>query len=214
MCRNLSVTLAFLVLPLIASAANPRFALKAGIATAEQEFNYTYLGSPDFDSRTGLDIGLSAEWPLLRPISLGAEVHYVQKGMVIRFLQLDYARAPTGRSISRLDNRVDYISLPLALRASMPLGNHRFFLLAGPRVDLKIGHEWPFEEDILYSEFDKSVIGAIVGVGAVIEVDRAMGLLFEANYHHDYSHSYRSHLLTVKNRSWQILIGIEFQGGG
>lgn len=197
------------ILPLSTIGETLHYGVKTGVTFANQDFNYTEFGSPNFETHIGWDIGLFAEWQLLPVVSLATALHYVQKGMTIKVSTPSYMNAPTGFFLSSFSNRVDYLSLPLLAKFSMPLGKARTYLFIGPRLDIKVGQRATMGFDELYDELESSVFGGTVGIGQELPIFSSVAMVAEAYYHHDFTEAYKTDLLVVKNRAWGILVGVE-----
>ena len=88
------------------------FGVKTGCVFANQDFDYTanFLNL-DTQNRYGLNIGAFIELLSKANLNLLIEIHYVQKGMVVKFKEYDMFANYI--STIELDNRVDYLSLPV-----------------------------------------------------------------------------------------------------
>ncbi|MDH4157283.1 MAG: PorT family protein [candidate division Zixibacteria bacterium] len=180
------------------------YGIKGGLALSNQDFDYTDVGDPDFDNYMGFEVGLFAELPLISKASAAAGLSYTQRGLKVKSLATAYAGRPvTVESRSHLD----YLSLWAALKVHLAVGSGRTYLLAGPRLDLKIGTKGEFSD--LYDDFSGSVFGGTIGLGQEYSV-RVLTLLLEVTYSMDFSEAYTSTLLTVKNRSFGFLAGVKF----
>jgi hypothetical protein len=196
------------ILPLSTIGETLHYGVKTGVTFANQDFDYTF-GSPDFDTHIGWDIGFFAEWRFVSALSMAAELHYVQKGHVIKVSTPSYMRAPTGRRLSSFSSRVDYLSLSLLAKFSMPLVKARTYLFIGPRLDIKVGQKATLGFDELYDEFESSVFGGTIGIGQELPIFSSVAVVTEVYYHHDFTEAYKTDLLVVKNRAWGILVGVE-----
>lgn len=196
------------ILPLSAISGTLHYGVKTGVSLANQDFDYTF-GSPDFYTHTGWNIGFFAEWRLLPAVSLATALHYVQKGMTIKVRSTSYDRAPSGSVFASFSSRVDYLSLPLLAKFSIPLGKARTYLFIGSRLDIKIGQDATQGMEVVYDEFESSVWGGTIGIGQAFPLSSCVAALVEVYYHHDFTEAYKTDLLVVKNRAWGILLGVE-----
>ncbi|MFH1372540.1 MAG: porin family protein [bacterium] len=208
MCKIVFLTVLFCSWQLGAACGTFHYGAKTGVTFASQDFDYTEFGSPDFDTRIGLGLVVFGEWPILPALSVVAELQYVPKGHKISFQVPDYSRIPNSRLLS-VTARVDYISLPLLLRVSVPEGRARTYLFAGPRFDIKVGHAESMGFEVLYRDFKPTIWGGSIGVGQTLPVSTGIAALIEFHYHYDFDEAYRTHLLVVKNTAWAILVGVE-----
>jgi hypothetical protein len=198
-----------LLLVLVVFAAAPQvlsrslsYGIKGGLALSNQNFDYTAIGDPDFDNYMGFEVGLFAELPLISKASAMAGLNYTQRGLKVKALATGYAgRLYTVESRSHLD----YLSLWAALKVHLALGSGRTYLLAGPRLDMKIGSHGELSD--LYDDFSGSVFGGTIGLGQEYSA-KVVTLLLEITYSIDFSDAYESAELTVKNRSFGFLVGV------
>ena len=178
------------------------YGIKGGLALSHQSFEYAELSDPDFDNYLGFEVGLFAELPLIPKTAVAAGLSYTQRGLKVKSLATAYAGRPvTVESRSHLD----YLSLWAILKVHLAIGSGRTYLLAGPRLDRKIGTVGEFSE--LYDDFSSSVFGGTVGLGQEYSL-RVLTLLVEVTYSMDFSDAYTSESLTVKNRSFGFLVGV------
>ncbi len=204
MKKALLVLLVVFAVPPQVLSRSLSYGIKGGLALSNQSFDYTEIGDPDFDSYMGFEVGLFAELPLISKASATAGLSYTQRGLKVKSLATAYAGRPvTVESRSHLD----YLSLWAALKVHLVIGSGRTYLLAGPRLDMKVGSKGAFSD--LYDEFSSSVFGGTVGLGQEYSV-RVLTLLLEVTYSMDFSDAYASPELTVKNRSFGFLAGVRF----
>ena len=122
------------------------YGLKGGVVIANQDFDYTQGFEADTKNRTGLDIGVVAEWLDLRVLSVLTEVHYIQKGHIIENARYD----EFGKSQS-INFRFDYLSVPVLAKFTLRTQYAMPYLVIGPRFDYLLGYE---SEIPLYVRFD------------------------------------------------------------
>lgn len=144
---------AFLLLSVVAmllvwsvgEAAQPRIGIKVGMAqtalpeTDEGNILYypqagEFIGFPGEQSRSGMAGGLSVELPLNSTWVFRPELLYVQKGK-------------KGGS-PKLELALDYVEIPLLMKASIPLGGGLSgSLFGGPGLALCVKHELTSAEE-------------------------------------------------------------------
>ncbi|HEX9654313.1 MAG TPA: outer membrane beta-barrel protein, partial [bacterium] len=107
-------------------------------------------------------------------------------------------------------NRVNYFSVPILAKLSL-LSNRVFspYLVAGPRVDFKLGYESTFFGDV-YKDFKRVTYGASVGLGTELKVSNNFSSLLEVRFSPDFANAYASDLLTVRNQALEFLFGVKF----
>ena len=109
-----------------------------------------------------------------------------------------------------LTPRVDYLVFPLMAKFRLSLGGVAPYLVAGPTVSLLLGYEGQ-EFEPVYKHLEKTDIGGSLGLGCEIPVSGRTMILAEARYSPSFSKAFSNENLTVKNSSFEILVGIAFQ---
>ena len=184
----------------VAGQRTTAYGIKGGLtrATLDTEFADGFdLGQ---QYRTGLDAGIFLEW-LGPSFAILNEVHYIRKGMLTEEVLTDSSGTVIGTA--EYGDRLDYLSFPLLARLAFGSGMVRYYLAAGPRIDLLVGFKTA-RYGLLYTEFPPLCLGADVGVG----VEIAGWFLLEARYSHDITFAYKSDSERIKNRSLQLLLGL------
>jgi hypothetical protein len=167
------------VLPISTMGENFHYGVKTGVTLTNQDFDYTEFGSLDLDTRIGWDFGVFAEWGLVPAVSMVNELHYIQKGHVTKVVVPGYSRVPTGMSYVSFSSRVDYLSLSLLAKISLPFGRAKTYLFAGPRFDVKIGQDATLGMENVYDEFKSSIWGGTVGIGQTLTLSSCVTALVE-----------------------------------
>ena len=197
------------ILPLSTIGETLHYGVKTGVTFANQDFDYTEFGSPNFNTYSGWDIGFFAEMELVPAISLASELHYVQKGHVIKVHEQTYDRVPTGHAMRSFSSHIDYLSLSVLAKTSLSFGGARTYLFAGPRIDIKVGQNATLGMEVVYDEFESSVWGGTIGIGQEFPLSSCAAALVEVYYHDDFTEACQTNWLTVKNRAWGIVVGVE-----
>lgn len=160
--------------------------------------------------RIGFNVGLYAEWLGLPFFSLITQVEYDQRG----YLETYYVSLPlpAGFATKLASQRIDYLSVPILAKITFPIDGVQPYILAGPRVDVKLGYEktylgdWPTPP---YSEFKSTDFGASIGAGLTLPNFPMLPILFEFRYNLDASSSYKTSFSTYRNNSCDIWIGVQ-----
>jgi len=115
----------------------------------------------------------------------------------------------------KLDNRVDYLALPIVmtfrLEATQPSPISSIYMIVGPRVDFLLGYKAE-GVNIVYEKLKTMNIGGDIGIGVEFSIINLPKILAELRYNHDFTNAYETDLLRVKNRSFEILFGLNFKG--
>jgi hypothetical protein len=218
MKKTVMSTVLFLLLvsSSVSAAASLRYGIKAGLAGANQIWEYSNsLGTVNRDHRTGVVVGAFLNLPRIRSFQFRPEALYVQKGSQIGVTHMTYAGVPQGTTI--LKDRIDYLSLRATARVKTSAGPLGLYFLGGPRLDLKIGTSSDIdspEMEAILDAYKSSVVGLTVGLG----LERAMGakgsLFVEVCYDFDFGEAAKyvgdEATLTIDNRAVLVMVGMAF----
>lgn len=180
------------------------YGLKGGIVVANQDFNYTQGFEADTKNRTGLDVGVFAEWLNHSYFSILTEVYYIQKGHADEDTRTDEFGNPA--STIRHDNRLDYLSVPLLVKITLRTKHALPYLVIGPRFDYLLGYKSETSKE-LFDEIKNTGMGGTVGLGLESK-SKPVKFLLEFRYSPDFTNAYKTNLLKVKNNSFEILLGL------
>ena len=183
---------------------------KLAFTSAGQDYELTFAPDNETERRFGVGAGAFIEWFDLPVFSLITQVEYLPRGMKQEF----NVTGPDGPEIlgtSTIENRLDYISIPVLAKARLDLGSFSPYVLSGFRFDYLLGFE--SEDgvyDPLYSRFDRSILGCSVAAGVETGALLPVGLLAEIRYNFDLNDSYATDVLTVSNNAIDLWLGVTF----
>ena len=207
--RCFSILIVFLLANSAAHSQLVRsYGVKLGAVSANQTWHYTSTSDLTTDSRWGITGGLYLELLDVPFLSVVAEVQYTQKGMKFSApITTESQPEGTGQFMT-ISPRVDYLSLPLLgkLRLHSPVFTP--YLIAGPRVDLLISKKGDVY-GLVIDKFKSTDVGGTVGVGVEIHTLLPVGLLAEIRYNASFRDSFKTEFLTVRNRSFDFLVGLQ-----
>jgi hypothetical protein len=182
---------------------------KIACTSAAQVFDYTDF-RPDFERRTGVNAAVFLEWFDGAPFSLVTQLEYAQRGMRLKFAQI----GQTGPEIIGYFyqyNRIDYLSLPIVAKLSLPYQTISPYAIAGLRLDFMLGYKSDGNSfNSVYDGFAKTIYGATFGAGAELKVFQGFPVVLEARYNLDLKNSYKTQYLQVKNNSIDVWLGIAY----
>jgi hypothetical protein len=159
------------------------------------------------DYRWGITGGVYVELLDVPLLSLVAEVQYTQKGMSFS-LPVTTESQPFGTGqFMTLSPRVDYLSFPLLAKLRLLFPILTPYIIAGPRADLLV-YKKGDGFDAVIDEFKSTDVGATVGVGVEVNTPLPVGLLAEVRYNASLTDSFKNEFLTVRNRSFDFLVGL------
>jgi hypothetical protein len=182
--------------------------VKAGYTSAHQTLEYVQF-TQEVKRRPGINMGAYAEWFNLPVFSVITQVEYDQRGMQIDVVHTE--NNPTQAQSVTLDNRVDYLSVPVFVKFTLPGAVLSPYVIAGPRFDVLLSSK---SDDgfytAVYDGFKKSSMGASVGAGIVLDFPLLVGFLAEARYNFDLSDAFSNQSLKVRNDSFDLWFGVAF----
>ena len=188
------------------------YGVKAAFTSASQSFTYQnppFPGfGPDIKRRTGFGIALYAEWFNLQVISIVSQIEYTQRGIGEEIA----ITGPNGPTIIRTevrDKRLDYLSIPILAKTSVPFGNVTPYILIGPRIDFLLGYRDEFiVGNSIYQDFKKTMFGGTIGTGFALADLLPTTISVEFRYNIDLGDSYDTSLLKVRNNAYDIWVGV------
>ena len=213
--KNLS-TILLLALITCASQSNSQllksYGIKAAITSSSQRFSYSNPSwpgyGPDVKKRIGFGIAFYAEWLNVPVISIVSQIEYAQRGMGE---EITVSNSPSLTAIHTevLDKRLDYFSIPILAKASVPFGNVTPYILIGPRVDILLGyHDELIVGTSIYQDFKKTMFGGTVGAGFSLSDILPVNISLEGRYNFDFDDSYDKSILKIRNSAYDIWVGI------
>ena len=206
MTRIFTVVLA-LGLLVAGVAAQPSFGVKAGLALADQDWDYRDFDQ-DFDSRLGMQFGIFAEFAVTDYVHVTPELRYVPVGVKVKYWVTE-SYDPLVTREETATSRIDYLSIPVLIKIAYPSETVSPYVIVGPRIDFQVGTNANGLEAV-YDELDKTVYGLTVGAGAEYAMSPKYRLLAEFSYSPDFSKAYETSLLSVTNKTLSFLIGVRF----
>jgi Outer membrane protein beta-barrel domain len=178
----------------------PRVGITGGLSVANTISSYN--GYYSTSSILGFSAGITAEIPLIYPLSFEPEVLFSQKG---------YQAATTDGTLTQRNN---YIDIPLLAKFRIVRG---FNFLVGPQINIPISSTTTFNNGFNTSSetnytdnTNKSYIAGVVG----LSIDLNQNVDIHARYVLDLSsntYDVNSPIPDYRNQVWQFGIGIKFQ---
>jgi hypothetical protein len=202
----LSILIFVIVLPsLVQAQIFKGYGFKAGAVRASQSFDYTMNFSIPIENRWGLDVGAFAEWFQHPNFSLLTELHYVQKGYSLT-VPITSAIYPEGTGeYYTYKPRLDYISIPVLAKVRYETDAVTPYVFAGPRFDFLLG-----KYETLSLDYSSTDIGITVGGGLQFSIMQSSQMLVEGRFSPSFANAFQNPNLTVKNKSFEILVGMSF----
>jgi hypothetical protein len=180
------------------------YGIKAGAYRATQTFDYTRGFSLPTDYRWGIDAGGFVELFQHSNLSLLAELHYIQKGYAIT-LPVTTPAFPEGTGeYNTFKPRLDYLSMPIMAKVRYKTEILTPYIFAGPRFDFLLSQH---DNAVDYLSTD---IGAALGIGVEFSFESSPQYLIEGRFSPSFKNAYEHPNLTVKNKSFEILVGMSF----
>lgn len=197
----------------LTSSTNAQFirgyGLKFGAISATQTWDYKTSTKFSPERRWGIDAAGYIEVINLPYFRLLGELHYIQKGFSITLPVTTISQPDgTGEYIT-LKPRVDYLSVPILAKLRFDLGKVTPYLIAGPRFDFLISKNPDGFQSVL-DNFKSKDIGISIGSGFEFSLKFIKSVLAEFRFSPSFSEAYSSNTLTVKNQSFEFLLGVRF----
>jgi hypothetical protein len=182
---------------------------QVGYASATQEWEHPLITDDEIVRRSGFYAGAFTEWLGNGYLTLHVGLNYETKGTGHKIMATD----AQGRDLGEVTkySRLDYLSIPVFLKATLHQRNWAVYGLGGPRIDFLVGYaKGPFD---LEDEYKTTVFGVSGGFGFEIPVASVRRLFAEFVYNHDLSWLHEFQLVDgttarLKNRSFTISVGV------
>ena len=192
------------------------YGVKIGLTSANQEFTGIYLENVDLKRKNGFNAGIFIEFLDFSNFSILTQLEYTQKGMIEENIVTDELGNQIGQYT--IESTLNYLSVPISAKYSIPIQNIIPYLIAGLRYDYLINYNSFYEEppqigsesssgfldNTIYDEFRKSVFGAQFGVGVEIDFISIIKPSIEFRYNIDLTNSLKLEGKTAKNNSFDI----------
>lgn len=184
------------------------YGIKLGAVAANQTWHYTSIPELPTDNRWGFTTVGFVEVLDISSLSVLVELQYSQKGMseTIPITSISQPEG-TGQFITK-SPRVDYLSIPVLVKARFSTPVIVPYLIAGPRLDFLLSKKGDGFDEVI-DKFRTSELGATVGVGMEVASLLSISLLAEFRYNASFNDAFNNNLLTVKNRSLDFLLGVQ-----
>jgi Outer membrane protein beta-barrel domain len=199
------------ILSFCSSQSNAQFlkayGIKFAVTSSNQIRDYTSF-TTDSKRRTGIDVGLYAEWLNNPFLSIVTQLEYCQRGSGENYTYTNESTPDIGTTVTLYD-RLDYLSVPVLAKFSMLSEPIRPYALLGPRLDFLVGEQTNQPGlKALYHNFREPVVGGTVGLGGEFNSGLPVVLSVEGRYNFDLTTSYSNQVLTVRNNAFDIWIGV------
>jgi hypothetical protein len=206
--KSIIVVLIFISLFLSISNSNAQliksYGLKIGTATATQSFDYNSNLSFDTEYRWGYDIGAFVEFFNIPQLSLLTEMHYIQKGYEFTFEETTITNPEGSGNFITHRTRVDYLSIPILGKVRYETPSVTPYICFGPRFDFLLSKS---NESTNYNSTE---LGGTFGGGIQFSVITMPKFLIEGRFSPGFTNALNNQNLTIKNRSFEFLVGMEF----
>jgi len=187
------------------------YGIKVAYTSADQKLEYYYLGGNLTTlRRDGFNVAIYAEWLNTPIFSIVTQCEYTQRGFGNEIIETSEF-GPMEIGSYKLFNRVDYLSIPIFGKITIPMEIIKPYVLIGPRLDYLLGYKSGVGGyNVLFDNFSKTIIGASFGVGVDLKGLSTLPILLEGRYNIDLKDSYNTDLLKVRNNSIDVWLGYYF----
>jgi len=218
----------FVLLALLFFAATPadaqlikHWGLFGGVTSSEHEVNEYNLSVRHLRGNTGFHMGGYAEWLNVPRVSILTQFSYVQKGADWEYYETIYD-IPFSNLVTR-HLRLDYLSLAVLGKVTLPAGVLLPYFVGGPRLDFLVWREKNLQVPLnfIQEKFKDVIWGLTFGGGIQTRSIGSVLLLMEFRYNMDLNNSYEltwlhpfdggtTYRTTMKNSSFDVSVGVGF----
>jgi opacity protein-like surface antigen len=203
-----------------------RVGFQGGLAVSRLSYSKDLWQTVDQSTRRGVvvgaigEIGLNARW------SIRIEPRYIQKGNKIGAFAVTGAGGPTVLGTIEVFEKLDYLEIPLHVRATFPMEGITPFLFAGPSLGFLLtakldgtpaGFELtPSESGVrdIKTDFKSTDVSVDVGLGVEYHLSVPVAMLLEGAYSHGLLNIWANSQpadLRVRNTTLQFSLGMMFE---
>jgi hypothetical protein len=182
------------------------YGLKLGAVNATQSWAYTAQIPVPTTNRWGVDIGAYIEWFDMSPVSLVTEMHFTERGVSEKLVETTPEFPEGTGNVFLVSDEVDYLSVPILLKGRCDIGPADLYLLAGPRIDLRLGSRG----GVVFAHFRDVSYGPTFGAGVLLHgilSGRALGLEYRVSP--VFGSEYSTPALEVTSASMEFLLTLE-----
>jgi hypothetical protein len=214
---NLIFTFSVLFCSIVEGSSVNQCGIKVGYLYSEQKVHSLFLGDLDlFDPRSGFSAGFFAEINLWNEFFLLGDLSYMQKGSKYQLLGTRRIQEEPGYTIVEYnyDNRLDYISILLAIGYKYRIDFVSPYIIFGSRIDYLIRGKHVFSEPLpifdQVNELEKVTYGLSMGGGIEFPKWLPFNLSLEFIYSPDLSNSFLDNRTEITNISYEINLKFGF----
>ena len=211
----LSVLIVVLTLPAQAQLVK-HWGLIGGLTSSDHVWNGNVSMEDRQKRQSGFHAGVFLEWLDIPYFSVVTQLSYVQKGVGLEWEYQSYEEPLGTGEFFTAHARLDYLSLAVLAKASVPSSLISPYVVAGPRLDILLDHASDHYLSLasLYELFDPTVLGLSVGAGLQTRCLFSALFFLQFRYEIDLHDSFKSYgdlfHTKVKNSSFDISAGIGF----
>jgi len=168
--------------------------------------NATIEGHSNTSMRTGLAMGVRAELGVTNPYSLMIEPTYVKKGA-------DFTYGGGLLPEIKASGELDYIEIPLLVKAKFGSQQMHLFVFAGPSLDINLNAKGSIGS--FSNTFEKEpaplVFSGDIGGGLAYQLQRFVYLTADARYDYGFSNALKNPVGDIdswKSRDIRMMLGV------
>ncbi|HLP81401.1 MAG TPA: porin family protein [Nitrosomonas sp.] len=182
------------------------YGVKLAYTAATENFDPKW--SPNVKYRQGVNAAVFAEWLNFPVFSIISQIEYAQRGAFVDYLPTQDAAGPE-HIIWTEHTRVDYLSIPLFAKFSIPMGTLSPFIALGPKIDILLGHRSDEGHlNYIYDQFNNTTLGGTFSIGGQMKSGLPFSVILEGRFNFDFQDSYSSDGLKIRNTSIDIWLGL------
>lgn len=188
------------------------YGVKVAYTAASQSLDYPtppwgWWTGTTTSAKSGFNVAAFAEWLNVPFFSVVFQVEYAQRGANARYAILGGWRTT--------DGLLQYLSVPIMAKVTIPTGLVSPYLLAGPRGDFLLAYRelgiqpWGNAPSLsFYSNFKRANLGASFGLGVETGSILPVQFLAELRYNLDIFDSYNDGNLKSRNNAIDVWLGV------
>lgn len=183
------------------------YGIKLGLISSDLTYN-NFPTPLETERKLGFIGGIFVEWFNNPIFSMITESEYAQKGSSYKIVVTGEG-GPEPLGSKTYNNNLNYLSIPVYVKAKILASGLVPYVFAGPRVDFLLSYTTEFDSTI-FSKFKNTTFGGVLGLGIQPLQIIPLKPFIEFRYDIDFTNSYDENGMTIKSNAFEILVGVCF----